>query len=621
MVKKLWTAGVLGILGMFSWAQENKIDTLNIQQLEEVVVSDTRFPIRRENSGKTVISIGAEELARNQGRSLPEIINTKSGIEISGSRGRAGEVLGVFVRGGRGRQVIVVIDGIRVSDPSSFAQEYDLRLLPLSTIESVEIIKGASSTLYGANAATAVINITTKSASAENMAGSFQSSLGSNQTSSDQRYRINSFENNARISGTHKKWEYVAGFGQRFSDGMSSIATQTDEEDPFSSINTEVKLGYAFSEKLRTTLYASQAKLSTAYDESFGLADASYVFKSTQNRTGLIAFYNYGPGSTTLNLAYATYDSENFSAFPGSFRGQNLIGDLFNKYRFKRVLSILGVNYNLERTDFEGYRQFNFIDPYLSLVYLGGKGFQLNIGGRLNLHSEYGSNFVYSFNPSYTISTQEGYIKLLGSYATAYITPSLTQLFGQFGANPDLLPEDNRTFELGAEYAANNSFRANAVYFARREMDFVFFDNVNFRYENSAGTINASGVELEFDWKPVGDLSFQANYTFTERKGDSAIRIPKHKINTVLGYQFTDPFFVSVNFSYTGTRSDTDFNTFTDVALDPFGLLGMNLRYSVLPDRLTVFLSGDNLLNKKYEEIIGFNTRGRNIRGGFNLKL
>ncbi|MBT8289326.1 MAG: TonB-dependent receptor plug domain-containing protein, partial [Muriicola sp.] len=118
-------------IGLAGWAQEATSDTLKIRELEEVVVSDTRFPIRRENSGKTVIRIGAEELSRNQGRSLPELINTKSGIEISGSRGRAGEILGTFVRGGRGRQVIVLIDGIRVSDPSSFSQEFDLRLLPL----------------------------------------------------------------------------------------------------------------------------------------------------------------------------------------------------------------------------------------------------------------------------------------------------------------------------------------------------------------------------------------------------------------------------------------------------------------------------------------------------------
>ncbi|MEP0213406.1 MAG: TonB-dependent receptor plug domain-containing protein, partial [Cellulophaga sp.] len=127
-----------------------------VQKLDEVVVSDSRFELKRENSGKTVIKITAEELKRNQGKTVAEIINAKSGFSIAGSTSRQGTVLGVFARGGRGRQVLVIVDGVRVSDPSSVGQEYDLRLLTAANIESIEIIKGAASTLYGTNAATAV---------------------------------------------------------------------------------------------------------------------------------------------------------------------------------------------------------------------------------------------------------------------------------------------------------------------------------------------------------------------------------------------------------------------------------------------------------------------------------
>ena len=157
----LWLITAL-LAGKGIFAQNVPQDSLKLQQLDEVVVSDSKFELKRENSGKTVIKITTEELQRNQGRTVAEIINTKSGIEIAGSRGRDGAVLGTFARGGRGRQVLIVIDGVRVSDPSTFSAEYDLRLLSPNTIESIEIIKGAASTLYGTNAATAVINITTK---------------------------------------------------------------------------------------------------------------------------------------------------------------------------------------------------------------------------------------------------------------------------------------------------------------------------------------------------------------------------------------------------------------------------------------------------------------------------
>ena len=79
--------------------QEQKNDSIKTQILDEVVVSDSRFELKRENSGKTIIKINAEELQHNQGKSLAEIINTKSGIEITGSRGREGTILGVFCTG------------------------------------------------------------------------------------------------------------------------------------------------------------------------------------------------------------------------------------------------------------------------------------------------------------------------------------------------------------------------------------------------------------------------------------------------------------------------------------------------------------------------------------------
>ena len=130
-------------------AQQAQNDSIPIQDLDEVVVSDSRFTLKRENSGKTVIKITAEELERNQGRTVAEIINTKSGIEINGSRSVAGQNLGYFIRGGNNRQVLILIDGIQVNDPSQIANDFDLRLLDLNTIESIEIVKGAASTLYG----------------------------------------------------------------------------------------------------------------------------------------------------------------------------------------------------------------------------------------------------------------------------------------------------------------------------------------------------------------------------------------------------------------------------------------------------------------------------------------
>ena len=72
--------------------------------------------------------------------------------------------MGLYIRGGRNHQVLILIDGIPVTDASGISLSYDLRLLPVEQIESIEIMKGASSTLYGSGASTGVINITLKKA-------------------------------------------------------------------------------------------------------------------------------------------------------------------------------------------------------------------------------------------------------------------------------------------------------------------------------------------------------------------------------------------------------------------------------------------------------------------------
>lgn len=612
-------AAFLPYMGIF--AQEPQTDSLQIQRLDEVVVSDSRFELKRENSGKTVVKITAEELSRSQGKSIAEIINTKSGIEIAGSRGREGSVLGVFARGGRGRQVLVVIDGVRVSDPSSSSSEYDLRLLSIANIESIEIIKGAASTLYGTNAATAVINITTKNPSIKNASLNIQTVRGSNQTAEDQNYNLAQANNEVLLGGTLGGFSYQAAFSNRYSEGLSALTTTNNEEDIFSTFATNIKLGYHFTDRFHLTLTGNQTKLKTDYDESFGMIDAPYRFESAQKRAGLSSSFGYASGSLNLNFAYTEYESENISTFPGAFKGSNYIGDFYNKYDFNDILyTILGLNVIKDQIQLNATNDFTIIDPYANVVFISDFGLNLNAGLRLNHHSEYGTHFVYNLNPSFTYKTKKGYLKLLSSYATSYITPSLTQLFGNFGANPNLKPETNRTLEAGVEFA-NKELRLSTVYFTREEKDFVIYDNITGIYTNASETIDAHGIEFEMNWKPSSKMQITANYTYTERKDDAAIRLPKHKLNAEMGYSISEKTYASLNYALTGTRLDTDFSTFENIELSQFSLLGFYFSQDLISNRIKIFFAMDNVLNEKYVEIIGFTARGRNVRAGMNFTL
>ena len=625
MNKKTNVFGVLCLgMSMIGFAQEQAKST-KVQQLEEIVVSDSRFDLKREYSGKTVIKISKEEIENNQGRNIAELINTKSGIEINGSRSVEGQNLGYYVRGGNSRQVLVLIDGIAVNDPSLVSNEFDLRLLDLNTIESIEIIKGAASTLYGNAAATAVISITTKKASNNKIAGNFLSVVGTNQSQDDLNYYGSSFTNNASVNGTLNKLTYLASFGNRYVDGLSAAKSDTPEKDPFSRYNLNVKLGYEFSKAFNISAFASIDNLKTDIDGSpapaYVLTDTDDKFFSKQKRVGVSPKFIYNHGSFQINAAYSKIEREFISDFSSTNNAESYVLDAFNKYVFNdKFYTIAGVNYTEYKSLFAEEESYNNTDPYLNVVYVSNYGLNLNAGARLNNHSEYGSHLVYSLNPSYNLNLDSGTLKVLGSYATSFIAPNLSQLFGYYGANPDLEPEENTTIEGGLEFYNTNGFRLNALYFNRKEENTIIYGPA-YSYINAESDAKVHGFEVETEVKSIENIVLSANYTFTELKEGTRLRLPKHKANASLGYNISKNTFASVNYQFTSSRMDTNFSTYLNEDLKAFSLVDLYFSQKLIENKLKLFASITNLFNEDYLEIVGYTTKGRNVSLGLNITL
>ena len=620
MNKRTLSLCTLGLVCAWSAAQQQQ-DTL---QLEEVVVTDSRFEIKRENSGKTVIKITSEELKMNQGRTLAEIINTKTGFEINGSRSNAGQNLSYFVRGGNNRQVLVMVDGIQLNDPSQIANDFDWRFIDVSQIESVEIIKGAASTLYGNNAATAVISITTKRASAKKIEANFTTSVGTNQNALQQRYNLADFNNNVNINGSLGGFYYLMGVGSQYTNGLSAVEGQ--ERDPFNRLNATMKLGYRFSEKLDVSMFGNYDTFSADFDSAFPLGDAAFVSKSEQRRVGVSSSYNYKNGSFTLNTAVNSIRRNIDSDFPAEYEAKSYVADVYNKYVFnKRWHTIVGFNYIQSEAVFGADTNFSTADPYANVVWVSDFGLNVNAGARLNNHSEYGSHFTYNFNPSFTFKFSKGWAKAFGSYSTSYIAPSLSQLFGPFGANPTLKPEENLTREIGTEVSVGK-LRFNVLYFSRCHENFIDYVIFNFEtfeggYANIEDEFNTHGVEAEADFRATKKLLITANYAFTEKKDRLFLRIPKHKGNAGVQYSFSPKTNVGAAYQFTGNRLDTDFSTFQNETLGAFSIVNLNANHVLIKNRLQLFAFVDNVLNERFTEVIGYTTRGRNARLGFRLQF
>ena len=634
--------GILCMLLSVGFAQTVQ-DSTKVEKLDEVYLTDSRFALKRENSGKVITKITSEDLEKLQGQSIAEIIGRTVGVEINGVRSNAGQNLSYFIRGGRNRQVLIMIDGVQVTDPSQIANDYDLRLLNTDQVESIEILKGASSTLYGTGAAAAVINIKLKEASKKKFNVSLRSTAATNRSSEDGSYAIEDFRNSVSVNGTIGQFSYLASFGLQSTDGLSAIEN-TSESDKFKSTNANIKLGYKFNDAFKLNAYAGFDNFDANFDDSFGFVDADNVSKSNQYRIGISPQYKYSNGSVVLNAAYNDVEREIASDFPSMFNAQSLVLDAYNRYNFNdKVYTVLGINFQnntmesfsipFGETDFSqainpNNATFNSFDTYVNAVYVSDFGLNINAGLRLNNHSEYGSYLVYSINPSFKETLEFGYLKGMVSYSTAFITPSLFQLFEPSFGNPNLEPEENDTFEIGAELYLNNKATLSLVYFNRNEDNFIDFVDTGgfvFQYRNIGESFKANGLEFVANVSTIKNISFNTNVTYTKVREDIGIRIPKLKINARLDYQLSDKTTLGVSYQFNDDRNDVFFDNTTfqsiSVNLEPYILTDFYISHKILNNRMTLFANITNIFNEEYQELFGFETRGRGVNLGFNLSL
>lgn len=631
MRKRLFYVGAFLFASVVNAQQ--KQDSIAIEQLKEVVVTATKIPTEKKNLGKIVYQITPEIIERNQGKSVVDLINDVPGVEINGNFSTKGQNLGYYIRGGRNKQVAILIDGINVNDPSSFNGDFDLRQIPLSQVESIEIIKGAASTLYGTGAATGVINVILKKASENGFSGSFSSYLGTNNSQEDQKNNIDDISASLNFNGKIDKVDYLFTVNALQSKGLSAAESSDKnikfEEDPFVRYNLLLKMGYNISDNFRLGFFGALDEFKTDFDgydfSTNSYADADNSMKNKQNRFGFTPSYKYNKGELKLNAFYTEVERD-ISPTNDSYNGKAYGFDIYNNYNFSKQISILvglSAQYQdmYQKTIFssieEGSAEQNFYDPYISLNYNSSFGFNLNAGTRLNIHDEYGTHFVYSINPSYNISiSDKSNLKLLGSFSTAFITPTLQEIFNKKPSIGDLKPEKDFTVEGGLEWILSKKLNFNAVYFYREETDKIGYDFTTFQTINDEGTFLARGVETELNYKPIKKLNLIFYYSYISREESLLLKIPKNKTGVNIVYQLFDKTLVSVNGKYVDSTKD-----FGDINLQSYKLLDLFVNHKMLNNKLTVFASVSNLFNEEYQEIAGFSTRGRNYRFGLQINF
>src|ERR1035437_1758473 len=208
MKKKIFIAAAV----LFSSQAQAQQDSAR-KTLDEVIVTANKFPQKQSTTGKVITVITKEQIEKSAGRTVAQVLNEQAGIIVSGALNNLGSNQTVYLRGASAGRTLILIDGIPAYDPSFINNDFDLNLLSLNNIESIEICRGAQSTLYGSDAVAGVINIITVK---KDITKPF------NVTATAGAGSYGTFRGNVQLYGKADKLTYAVRYAKLSSKGFSS---------------------------------------------------------------------------------------------------------------------------------------------------------------------------------------------------------------------------------------------------------------------------------------------------------------------------------------------------------------------------------------------------------------
>jgi vitamin B12 transporter len=616
-------------------------------QLDEVVLVASRSPKKQSEIGKAVKVIGPEMLAKSQGRTLYELLNTVAGLTISGAGNAPGSAVTVFTRGAARGNTLILIDGIPAANASDLNNEFDISSIAINQVERIEILKGTNSTLYGSDAVAGVINIITRQPSAGKPRADIMATGGSYGT----------FKEAASLNGMIGTTGLALNISNSTSDGFSAAKDPSGaanfDLDGFTQRSLSGHLTHAFSSHLSIKANLQLNRNTFDTDDGAFADDRDYTVKNSIFNGGIRARYQYPSGA--VELIYNQNNVRNQFNDPetnGDFSRQDNKGRIYyaeaivNQQVAQWVDLTAGINYRNMETDQEYESQSSF-GPYnshltygdansqvagaYSSFFLKAGGFHAELGGRFNMGGhfgndrQYGNSFTYTINPSYSVNGHKIYLNV----ASAFKAPSLYQLTSEYkNKSGELVPERTSSVEGGVSLTlVPSALNLDLSGFIRNTNNLIYFytDLTTFASEYRNGYKQHDyGVEAELAATPLADLTFSLWFAYVKGKGtdvsgttvDYLLRRPKNTWGAAGSYRFSQAVSLDLSYKYTGARLDPFGYPAVNLIQHPYSLFDAYLQ--VKPSaKVTLFADAKNLFDEGYTEWEGFTARGRNFNAGF----
>ena len=615
------------------------ISQFSAQEKEEKLIPEVTIAAKAKQqlhkTGKNVQLLTSKDLEKFKGQNAAEILNQVSGYQITGNFNNGPEPKSLKIRGGKLANVLILVDGIPLKDVTG--NDYtatDLRLFASENIESIEILNGASSVLYGSNATVSVINIKTKKSSQQALEGRIGARIGS----------FGTFGQNLSAQGKINQWNYQFSGSNEKSDGISAALGENFDKDGFEKQNANATVGYS-TQNFNVNVNAGYQHHYYDFDNG-AFEDGKYKGNDTQKFSGLNAQYSYEKGNITFNSRISQNKKELQIPVNSSYetqlnyKGKNFFNEIYNQYSFSDNINfILGISnevqslgsdklpWNFEEVKFNDTNISN-TDIYTNFNTKFLENFHLDFGGRLTNNSEFKNHFIYSINPYYLKEFESTYYKIGFSYSTAFIAPTLYQVYGFSSAgtlpNANLKPEKNASQEIDFSFGKKDqSLVINISFYQRKEKDIISWldlGNWTNKYQNIDEN-TSKGFEFVIKYKINEIINFGGNFSFNENENqEMTLRQPKQRINSFVELLPLKGSKINLSYTYTSARKDRYSFPYIYVNNKSFNLFNLNINQK-FGKNVEAFVNVNNLFNTSYVDVIGFKTKPRAFTLGIDYKF
>lgn len=604
-----------------AWAQDGEPAEQN-EQNPEIVVVATGFAQPRETTGQAIAVVSQQDLDRLQAVNLSDALRTLPGVNVA-QRGPVGGQASLFLRGGNSSQTLVLIDGVRINDPSSPNAAVDFGSLLTGNADRIEVLRGANSIIWGSQAMGGVVNV--------------ESAMPTNalQARGAVEYGYaDTLLGRANLSGGSDGLRASLGGTFFRTDGISALAGGAEKDGSQTwALNGRIKAELAPGVSLDLRGYYNNSRVD--FDSEYSGGAESLAVARNRQFAGYVGLnFALADGKWQNRVAYTRTDIRRRGSDPVVFSYNNyLVSGAIDRFEYRGVFDLadlatlgFGLEHELtaSSTSYEGdpaqLADTDVTGGYAQLTLRPARGLTLTGGVRHDDYSTYGGQTTLGGNLAWSLN--EGTTVLRATYAEGFRAPTLTEGQPPYG-NPALKPEIARNLDLGLEQALlDDQVKFGVTWFNRRSTNLIVFSSDSSQSEN-IGKVDTDGLEVELQINPTPQLRFVANYTLTNAINQSGGYLgkrlqlrPQHSGNVSADWESPLGLRLGASLLLAGESFDDQANL---VPLGGYALV--TLRASIpVGEKLEVYGRIENLTDAKYQTVAGYGTYGRAAYAGVRVK-